>query len=129
MNSPENRYDSDGWLCQYESRLRSTSGRAQERRVGRRRAAEHEVIAAAGAGVAAVDHELLGDQAGLTRRSRTDAPCARPALPSSMTDGCSLRSRRVGRHAELLQTRVARRLVAFEDHRLAERLPLPLRPR
>ena len=35
-------------------------GAAQERRVGRRRATEHEVVAAAGAGVAAVDHELLG---------------------------------------------------------------------
>ena len=35
-------------------------GPAQERRIGRRCAAEHEVIAAAGAGVAAVDHELLG---------------------------------------------------------------------
>ena len=35
---------------------------AQERRIGRRRAAEHEVIAAAGAGVAAVDHELLGSE-------------------------------------------------------------------
>ena len=35
-------------------------GPAQERRIRRRRAAEHEVIAAAGAGVAAVEHELLG---------------------------------------------------------------------
>ena len=35
-------------------------GPAQERRIRRGRAAQHEVIAAAGAGVAAVDHELLG---------------------------------------------------------------------
>ena len=26
-NSPEKRYDSDGWLCQYVIRLRSRSGR------------------------------------------------------------------------------------------------------
>ena len=35
-------------------------GPAQERAVGRGRAAEHHMIAAAGAGVAAVDHELVG---------------------------------------------------------------------
>ena len=35
-------------------------GPAQERRVVGGRAAEHEVIAAAGAGVAAVEHEFLG---------------------------------------------------------------------
>ncbi|MNT08795.1 hypothetical protein D3C72_1435490 [compost metagenome] len=27
MNKPENRYDKDGWLTQYASRLASTSGR------------------------------------------------------------------------------------------------------
>ena len=39
-------------------------GAAQERAVGRRLAAEHDVVAAAGAGVAAVEHELLGAEAG-----------------------------------------------------------------
>ena len=38
-------------------------GPAQDRAVGRRRPAEHDVVAAAGAGVPAVDHELLGAQA------------------------------------------------------------------
>ena len=42
-------------------------GPAQERAVGRRRAAEHDVIAAAGAGVAAVDHELVGAEPGEPR--------------------------------------------------------------
>ena len=40
---------------------------AQERAVGRRRAAEHEVVAAARADVAAVDHELLAAQPRLPR--------------------------------------------------------------
>jgi hypothetical protein len=42
-------------------------GPAQERRIARRRAAEHEVVAAAGAGVAPVEHELLGRQPRLAR--------------------------------------------------------------
>ena len=40
-------------------------GPAQERAVGRRRAAEHDVIAAAGAGVSAVEHEFFGAQPAL----------------------------------------------------------------
>ena len=38
-------------------------GPAQERAVERRRAADHDMVAAAGAGVAAVDHELVGAEA------------------------------------------------------------------
>ena len=37
----------------------------QERAVGRRHAAEHDVVAAAGADVAAIEPELLGAQADL----------------------------------------------------------------
>jgi hypothetical protein len=42
-------------------------GTAEERAVERSCSADHHVIAAAGAGVAAVDHELVGAEAGLTR--------------------------------------------------------------
>ena len=45
-------------------------GPAQERAVGRRRAAEHDVVAAAGAGVPAVEHELLGAEARAVARPR-----------------------------------------------------------
>ena len=38
-------------------------GAPQEGAVGRRHAAEHDVVAAAGADVAAVEHELLGAEA------------------------------------------------------------------
>ena len=51
---------------------RSRSGPAQERAVGRGGAAEHDVVAAAGAGVAAVEHEFLGAEprsAALPRRA------------------------------------------------------------
>ena len=42
------------------TRLFSRSGRLQERAVERRRAADHDMIAAAGPGVLAVDHEFVG---------------------------------------------------------------------
>ena len=61
---------------------------AQERRIRRRFAAEHEVIAAAGAGVATVEHELLGGQPRLARLRHTNEWCGRPARPSWTTDGC-----------------------------------------
>ena len=43
---------------------------AQERRILRRAAADHDVIAAAGAGVAAVDQETVGAEPHLARRPR-----------------------------------------------------------
>ena len=42
---------------------------AQERAVERGRAADHDMVAAAGAGVLAVDHELVGAEAGLRASS------------------------------------------------------------
>ena len=48
--------------------LASRSGRRRNGESAARGAAEHEVVAAAGAGVAAVEHELLGRQARLVRR-------------------------------------------------------------
>ena len=69
-------------------------GAAQERPVGRRGAAEHEVVAAAGAGVAAVEHELLGGQPRLPRRlvedvvrSTSSSQLAAGWMLTSMTPG------------------------------------------
>ena len=42
-------------------------GTAQERAVGGRGSAQHKMIAAAGSGMPAVQHEFLGAQAGLAR--------------------------------------------------------------
>ena len=44
-------------------------GAAQERAVRGSRSADHHVVAAAGAGVLAVQHELLGAQAALARQA------------------------------------------------------------
>jgi hypothetical protein len=59
MNIPEKRYDSDGWFCQYDDDRGEQIGSAQERAVRRRRAAEDDVVAAAGTGVATVEHEFF----------------------------------------------------------------------
>ena len=66
-------------------------GPAQERAVGGIAAAEHDVIAAAGAGVAAVDHELVGAEARLMRVFVEAARDGRP-LRASLTAGWTLTS-------------------------------------
>ena len=58
-------------------------GPAEERAVGRRRAAEDDVVAAAGAGVPAVEHELLGAQPRLPGLLVEDRGLRRPARPTS----------------------------------------------
>ncbi len=63
--------------------LREQIRAAQERAVGGRGAAEHDVVAAAGAGVAAVDHEFLGAEPGLTRLLIQRLGDVRPPRPSS----------------------------------------------
>ena len=64
MNRPEKRYESEGWCCQYVMMLRSRSGRRSIGLSAGGRAAERQVIAAAGAGVGAVEMERLCAEAG-----------------------------------------------------------------
>ena len=75
-------------------------GPAQERRVGGRRAAEDEVVAAAGAGVAAVEHELLGRQARLARRAVEMRRLLDQLAPARCRIDVDLDHARVGRHAQ-----------------------------
>ena len=63
-------------------------GPAQEWTIGRGRAAEHDVIAAAGAGVAAVEHELLGAEPRQPRFFVDRRSSSQPSRPSRATDGC-----------------------------------------
>jgi hypothetical protein len=88
-------------------------GPAQERRVGGRGAAQHEVVAAAGAGVAAVGHELLGRQAGLERGLVQELGVVDQFGPVVRRVDVDLDHARVGRDLQHLQARVARRRVAF----------------
>ena len=68
MKSPENKYESDGWFCQKPIRLREQIGTAQKSAVGGSAAADNDVITAAGAGMASVEHELF------RTRDVSDAP-------------------------------------------------------
>jgi hypothetical protein len=79
-NIPEKTYDSDGW-DPVAQQARQHVGPAQERAVDGRAAAQGDVVAAAGAGEAAVDQELLGAKArrrGLLRRGVGACRAAHP---------------------------------------------------
>ena len=95
-------------------------GAAQERAVRGRRTAEHEVVAAARAGMAAVEHELLGGQARAVRRVVQELGVVDQFLPARCRVDVDLDHARVGRHLQDLQPRVTRRRVAFEHHLDAE---------
>jgi len=87
---------------------------AQEGAVGGGGAAEHEVVAATSAGVAAVEHELLGRQARVVRRFVEEFGVVDEFGPVVGGVDVDLDHARVGRHGQRLQARVARRRVAFE---------------
>ena len=63
-------------------------GPAQQRAVGRRRAAEDDVVAAAGAGVAAVEHEFLRAQPRLARFLVEHGGVVDQFVPVGAPDGC-----------------------------------------
>ena len=67
MNRPLNRYDRLGWLCQKPSRPFQQIGPAQERAVLRPGGAHDDVIAAARADMAAIQHEFLRGETRLAR--------------------------------------------------------------
>ena len=94
-------------------------GAAQHRRVGGRRAADHDVIAAASAGVAAVEHELLGAEPRETRDLVERGHVVDQLAPARDRLHVDLEYAGVGRDRELLETRIERRQVALErDRRL-----------
>ena len=96
-------------------------GPAQERRVGRRRAAEHDVIAAAGADVAAVDHELVGAEPRLPRlfvERRRGLDRLPPVVGRMNVD---LDHAGIGRHLDHVEARIGGRRIAFDVHRSAGR--------
>ncbi len=91
-------------------------GAAQERTVGRRRAAEHEVIAAAGSRMPAVGHELLAAQIALGRGLIQILRVIDQLLPARGRMNIHLDHTRIRRHLQDLQACIARRRIAFEHH-------------
>jgi len=89
-------------------------GPPQKRTVGGVEAAEHDVIAAAGAGVPAVEHELVGAEPRLVR-VLINAVCD----IDGFTPGCrrldiDLDDAGIGRDLEHVEPRIGRRRIAFD---------------
>ncbi len=95
-------------------------GPAQDRRFGRRRSAQHEVIAAAGAGVAPVDHELLRPEARRARLLVDDLGAFDEIGPVGRGMDVDLDHAGIGRDAEVQDARIAGRRIAFDEDRLGE---------
>ena len=95
-------------------------GPPQERAVGRRHAAEHHVIAAAGAGVAAVDHELVGAE---PREARLLVERGRGLdrfAPGRGRVDVDLDHARIGRHLDDADARIVRGRIALQTDRNAK---------
>ena len=97
-------------------------GAAQQRAVRRGGAAERHVVAAAGAGVAAVEHELLGAQAREARFLVERLDVVLQLVPVGGRMDVHLDHAGIGRHREAAEARIVGRRVALEAHRAAERL-------
>ncbi len=90
---------------------------AQERRILRRAAADHHMIAAAGAGVAAVDQKTVGAEAdfgGVFVQAESDIDRLAPVLRRLNVD---LDHAGIGRHLDHLDARIVRRPVALDMNR------------
>ena len=90
---------------------------AQERRVEDAGAAENEVVAAAGAGVTPVEHELLGTQAGQVGRFIEMGRAVDQFVPVGGRLNVDFDHPGIRRDAEVGQARIGRRLVTFDDDR------------
>ncbi len=91
-------------------------GPAQERAVGRRLAADHDMVAAAGADLTAVDQELAGVEArqpGLLVECLGDRDLLRPAVRGVDVD---LDHAGVGGDLDHVEPRVGGRRIALEQH-------------
>ena len=89
-------------------------GLAQEGTVGRRGAAQHKMVAAAGAGVAAIVHEFFSRQARLMRDLVQKLGVLDQLAPAVGRVDIDFDDTRVGRDLQHFQARVARRRIAFQ---------------
>src|SRR3984957_5629784 len=97
-------------------------GAAQEWRVRSARAAEYDVVAAAGAGMPAVQHEFLGRQARLARGLVQKRGPLRQLTPIRGGMNIDFDDSGIRRHAEITDARIVGRLIALENDGLGQRL-------
>ena len=96
-------------------------GAPKKRAVGHRPPAENKMIAAAGAGVPAIELELLRPEPTDARRPVDRLPDPDELLPAARRRHIDLDHPRIGRHLEPRQTVIPRRGIALEHHRAAVR--------
>ena len=92
-------------------------GPAEERAVGRRGSAHHQMIAAAGAGVPPVQHEFLRAQPALSRFGVERGGVGHQLTPTGRRNHVDLNHAGIGRNLDLAKPGIVRRRVAFNDHR------------
>ena len=100
-----------------EDQARQQIGPAQERRIGRHGAAEHDVVAAAGAGVAPVGHELVRAEPRLARVFIEHGRRLHRLAPRRGGMDIDLDDAGIGRHLDAVDARVERRRVALDADR------------
>ena len=101
-----------------EHEAREQIGPAQERRVGRRRAADHDMVAAAGAGVAPVGQELVGAEPRQPRLLIERGRRRHGLAPGRGGMHVDLDHAGIGRHLDHVDARIVRRRVALDAHGL-----------
>ena len=92
-------------------------GAAQERAVGRRASADHHMIAAAGAGMAAIDHEFVGAEPRLARFLVKRLRGGDRFAPVRGRMDIDLDHARIGRDFQHIDARIGRRRITFDMHR------------
>src|SRR5438874_11369092 len=90
----------------------------EPRRVRGSCAAKGEVIAAAGAGMATVEHEFFRCETRFARRGVKERRPFGQFIPARRRMNVDLDDPRVGSDAKKLESRIARRLIAFKQNRL-----------
>src|SRR6266511_71714 len=91
---------------------------SEPRRVRGSCTAQDEVVAAASAGMAPVEHEFFRCETGLARGGVKKTRSFSQLVPARRQINIDLDDPRVGSDAKKLEARVARRLIAFEQDRL-----------
>jgi hypothetical protein len=94
-------------------------GPAQERAVARRGTTDDDVIAAAGASVAAIEHEFFGAETRLTRLLVQRRGVRNEIVPRVRWVKIDFDHTRIGRDGEVVQTWIDRRLFTLDDDRHA----------
>ena len=117
MNRPGEQVGQRRVALPIEDQARQQIGPAQERRVGGHGAAEHDVIAAAGAGVAPVGHELVGAEPRLARVLVERGRRLHRLAPGRGGMDVDLDHAGIGRHLDAVDARIERRRVALDADR------------